>query len=178
MIIGLTGYHSSGKSVISQFLAKEFNWRWILKRKLLQEWSGVGDDEYAWTEWYRDLYNRMGSYQIMHHLLKKINYQKNKNEIIILDAIHTPEEWSAIKEIDFDSLLVGVFIPKECRLQRSSPEDLVLDLKRQQYWHTGENNLCLLSQIEWSFCGTANQELRLLEAKALFEHLINSGKIC
>ena len=177
MIIGLTGYHSAGKSVLAEFLAKKFAWHWVLKRTLLKEWSEEGDDESAWTSWYRDLYKKMGSYEIMHHLLRRMNYHKNIKEVILLDSIHTPEEWKAIKEVDSNSLLAGVFIPKECRLQRSSPEDLVLDVKRQQYWHAGVDHTCLFAQIEWSFCGTASPKLRTLEAKALFDHLVASGKI-
>ena len=171
MIIGLAGYHSTGKSVIAEFLSKEFGWRWVIKRELLKEWSEVGDDESAWTSWYRNLYKRTGSYEIMHHLLRRINYQKDVKEIIVLDAIHTPDEWKAIREVDPDSLLAGVFVPKDCRLKRSSPEDLVLDVKRQQYWHAGADHACLFAQIEWSFCGTASPKLRSLEAKALFDYL-------
>ncbi|MHB1316544.1 MAG: hypothetical protein ACYCZW_01670 [Minisyncoccota bacterium] len=177
MIIGLTGYHSSGKSVLAEFLVKKYGWNRVTKRTLLKEWSGVGEDEYAWTAWYRDLYQRMGSYEIMHHLIRRMNYHKNLNEVVLLDAIHTPQEWQAIQEVDPDSLLAGVFIPKECRLQRSSPEDLVLDVKRERYWHSGEEYKCLLARIEWSFCGMANPELMSLEAQALLDHLKTSGKI-
>ncbi len=177
MIVGLTGYHSSGKSALSEFLAKEFGWQWVIKRILLKEMSGLGDNEPSWTAWYRDLYKRMGSYEIMHHLLKQMKYTKNSGVVILVDAIHTPEEWRAIKEVDSDSLLSGVFIPKDTRLERSSPEDLVLDGNRERYWHSADGQTCLLAQVEWAFCGTANSELRTLEAKGLLDHLVRSGKI-
>ena len=177
MIAGLAGYHSSGKSVLAEFLAKEFGWQWIVKRELLKNWSGSGDDECVWTDWYRSLYDKMGSYEIMHHLLRRVGYTKNDRGVAVLDSIHTPDEWRAVKEVDPNAILAGVFIPKECRLQRSSPQDLVLDIKRERYWHTGNSQSCLLAEVEWSFSGMANSDLRQLEAKAFFEHLTASGKI-
>ena len=177
MIIGFAGFHSSGKSHLCQYMEKRFGWKWLLKRALLKEWSDIGENEPAWTDWYRNLYRTMGGYEIMHHLLRRIEYDRNPNNVILLDAIHTPDEWRAIKEVDSESTLAGVFIPKELRLKRSSPEDLTLDDRRARNWHDKEDYHCLLSQIEWSFCGIASQELQALEAKALFEYLSVTGKI-
>ena len=177
MIIGFVGFHNSGKSCLCRYIERRFSCRWVLKRALLKEWSGIGENELAWTNWYRNLYRTIGGYEIMHHLLRRIKYVQNKNSVILIDAIHTPGEWRAVKEVDSDSLLAGVFIPKESRLERSTPEDIILDDKRERYWHSKEGNHCLLSQIEWSFCGIASQELQALEVEALFEHLTKVGKI-
>jgi hypothetical protein len=177
MIIGLTGYHSAGKSDLSQFLAKEFNWQWILKRDLFREWSGVGDNEQLWTEWYRALYQKIGGYGIMHYVLRRMSYKKSSRTVLLFDAIHNPDEWRAIKEVDPDSLLLGVFTPKEQRRERSAPEDFSLDIKREKYWHNENDSQCLLSQVEWAVCGLIDSNLRKLEAKALFDYLVASGRI-
>lgn len=158
-------------------MENKFGWRWVLKRELLKEWSGMGENELAWINWYRNLYCTIGGYEIMNHLLRKIGYIRGIGNVILLDAIHTPDEWRAIKEADSNSILVGVFIPKESRLERSSSEDLVLDNGRERHWHGKEGDYCVLSQIEWSFCGIASPELQALEAESLFEHLIKVGKI-
>ena len=113
----------------------------------------------------------------MHRLLRRIEYASSLENVILLDSIHTPGEWQAVKEIDSNSILTGVFIPKESRLERSSLDDLVLDSGREQHWHNKEDDYCVLSQIEWPFCGIASPELQALEAEALFEHLIKVGKI-
>lgn len=177
MIIGLVGFHSSGKSHLCQYMEKKFGWKWILKRVLLKNWADMGENEPAWTNWYRNLYRTSGGYEIMHHLLRRMGYTRNPHNVILIDAVHTPDEWRAIKEVDNDSILAGVFLPRELRLERSSPEDLTLDERRERYWHNKEDGLCILSQIEWSFCGAASQDLQALEAKALFEHLTKVGKI-
>ncbi len=177
MIIGLTGFHSCGKSVLADFLVQRFGWRRVVKRLLLKEWSGAGEDESLWTAWYRDLYQKMDSREIMHHLLGQIKYDPLAREVILLDAVHSHGEWQAIKEADPTSLLVGIFIPQSIRLQRSSQEDLTLDAKRKRFWHSDNGQNCLLSEIEWSFSGTAGDALRALEAQGLFDHLKAAGKI-
>jgi len=175
MIVGLVGYHSSGKSYLSEFVVKNYGWRHILKRELLREWSTMGGNEQAFIDWYRDLYHRMGSYEIMLHLLRLIKYSRDSKEVILLDAIHTPDEWKAVTEIEPDSILASVILPKSLRLARSTPEDMELDIKRERFWHNG--NACLLSQVEWSFNGMANEELRTFEMSTLFEYLKLSGKM-
>ena len=175
MIIGLTGYHSCGKSVLAESLSEAFKWDIVTKRNLFKEWSGVSGDD--WVSWYRDLYTRMDSYDIMKELIKRINYRKDPSKVIVMDAVHTIGEWSAIKDVDSDSLLIGVFVPKECRIQRSSPEDLILDGKREKYWHKQETQECLLSCVEWSFSGLLKPDTRLLEAEELYNFLLSSGKI-
>ncbi len=177
MIIGFVGFHSSGKTDLCQYLEKKFGWRWFSKRLFLREWSGMEENESAWTEWYRNLYRTLGGYEIMHHLLKRVMYSPRSDNVVLIDAVHTPEEWRAIKEVDPNSLLVTVYAPKESRRQRSSPEDFVLDLKRERHWHSEIDGQCLLSQVEWAFCGIATPELRALEAEALFNHLTLVGKI-
>jgi hypothetical protein len=177
MIIGFVGFHSSGKSDLCQYLESKFGWRHILKRVVLAEWSGLQENESAWTEWYRELYREKGSYSVMSSILsERIRYKRSLNRVILVDAIHTPDEWRAIKNVDPSSLLAGVFITRESRRERSSKEDLVLDSSREKYWHSGSGQ-CLLSEIEWSFCGIASTELRSLEADTLRQHLVKTGRI-
>ena len=174
MIIGLTGFHGTGKSALSHFLSKKFGWSLIHKRHTLMEWSGFSNYNDS-IEWYRNLYREIGPYKIMRMFLERIGYQKNPESIKILDAIHSSEEWRAVKEVDANCLLAGIFIPKELSQKRISAHGLELNLKREKYWHDG--SACLLSQIEWTFCGTANDELRLLESQALIESLKATGRI-
>ncbi len=177
MIIGFVGFHSSGKSDLCQYLQSKFGWQHILKRTILAEWSGLQENEFAWTEWYRELYREKGSYSVMRSILsERIKYKRNPNQVILIDAIHTPDEWRAIKDADPTSLLAGVFITWESRRERSSKEDIVLDSGREKYWHNSDGQ-CLLSEIEWSFCGIASTELRILETDTLRKHLIKTGRI-
>src|SRR3989339_799748 len=175
MIIGIAGYHSSGKSDLSEFFVNNYSWRHVVKRELLREWSSVDNNEEVFTEWYRDLYHNMGSYEIMHHLLRLMKYDRNSKDVVLLDAIHTPDEWKAVLEIEPEALLVSVVVPKKCRLSRSTPEDMALDIKRERFWHSHQT--CLLAQVEWSFSGVASEALRALEADALVDHLKSSGRI-
>lgn len=175
MIIGLVGYHSSGKSFLSEFVVKTYGWRYVVKRELLRQWSAMGGNEQAFTGWYRDLYHRMGSYEIMLHILQLVKYSRDSGEVVLLDAIHTPDEWKAVTEVEPESMLASVILPKSLRLVRSSPEDMALDIKRERFWHN--ENTCLLSQVEWSFNGMANEDLRALEMSTLFKYLKASGKI-
>ncbi len=177
MIIGFTGFHSSGKSDLCKYLELKYGWRWVIKRDLLKDWSGMGDDESAWIRWYRNLYRTSGGYKVMHHLIKRMGYSRGSNAVILMDSVHTPDEWRAITEVDPNSLLVCVYIPKELRLERSTPEDLSLDIRRERHWHSEAGDECLLSHVEWAFCGIASHELRSLEAEALFGHLVRVGKL-
>ncbi|MDD5639664.1 MAG: hypothetical protein PHR47_02560 [Candidatus Pacebacteria bacterium] len=168
MIIGLTGLHGCGKSHIANILEKEFNCYLIDKRKSLEKYFSkqfFSVDSQESIEWYRSIYKEYGPATLINLLIEHIPNDK----ATIIDAIHNPIEWNTIKEKFPSSLLVGVFSPHIIRIARNNPQDILLDIKRINYWHC--DNQCLLSSIEWAFTGLASASFQKKECEVLMHYL-------
>ncbi|MEK7576078.1 MAG: hypothetical protein AAB482_00105 [Patescibacteria group bacterium] len=180
MIIVLTGLHGCGKSHLSRIFETYFEWTHVNKRHILEELFGKSfssPESIESIQWYRNIYRTVGSSELMAMVLAKIVSVPK----IVLDAVHNPLEWDVIKSSGRRAILTGVFTPQIVRNARNSPLDRVLDIKRTHYWHASfdESFRCLMSEIEWAFTGTNNDELQVQECAALISHLTNnSGSLC
>lgn len=148
MIIGVTGLHGSGKSFLFKKLSDLMSVPYFYKRDALKSMANTQN----WTKWYREKYKQLGVYQFTKLILEFI---PTDSPIVLYDTVHNPNEWAAIKDIDPNAILVGVFSPLSIRRSRNDKQDTTLDKKRVRYWHEPNKNkiACLTSEIQWAFSG-------------------------
>lgn len=156
--VGLCGLHGAGKTHIAARLCELGNWKILDKRLELKQlyengWSRRSKDE-SWEVWYRSIYERFGSGAVMLKLLETIS--SSSACVIVIDAIHTPEEWLTLQGHAPGSILAGVWAPQAIRdLRRDEP--IKMDARRTHFWH--HNNDCLMSRVEWAFPGSLSSKL-------------------
>lgn len=119
MFIGLTGFHGAGKSFLADIMSHKLKWKLINKRDILKEIYDKYNpaDDLIWEEWYWTLYGKLGAFRVMVMVLDELE-KKDDGVPIVLDAVHNPDEWRAIKRACPESILVGVFSPKRVRFDR------------------------------------------------------------
>lgn len=155
--ICLCGHHGAGKTHIALQLNDIAGWPILDKRESLKRFFRKGwlrrQSKESWESWYRSVYERFGSGVLM---LKLLETNKSSHNIVIVDAVHTSEEWSAIQAIAPASLLVGVWAPTSLRsLRRDEPPEM--DVRRVRFWHNRDT--CLMAAVEWAFPGTLSRKL-------------------
>lgn len=172
MILTLCGLHSSGKSHLADLLEREFGWSCVNKRvaieRLFNKQFDAPDSPLA-IEWFRAIYQNVGAAELMTLVLGSIPDGSN----VVFDSVHNPLEWDVIKASEKKSMLVGVFAPQAVRDERNSQLDVVLDKKRIRYWHddVDSNFRCLMSEVEWAFCGAHDEALQKEQCGALISYL-------
>lgn len=154
--IGLCGLHGAGKTYLASRLHELAGWPVLDKRAILQRlfqngWFRRSADE-VWEAWYRSIYERFGSGVMM---MKAVECAGMTESIVIVDAVHTPDEWRALQACAPHSVLVGVWTPSAIReLRRDEPPEM--DVRRIHFWH--QKDTCLMSMTEWAFPGALTSE--------------------
>jgi len=167
--LGFCGLHGAGKTYAAQRLHSISGWPIVDKRAALRvlydaQWLRTHQDE-AWEAWYRLIYERLGSRGVMSKALKEIRVP---GEIRILDAIHTPGEWTAVSSLYPNSILIGIYAPKQTRLMRMD-EPPEMDVRRVRFWH--EDSECLMTQVAWAFPGILYGEVLDSLCRALITYV-------
>jgi len=156
--VGLCGLHGAGKSYIAARLRELGGWtvldkRLELKRLYENGWFRRSKDE-SWEAWYRSTYERFGSGSVMLKVLESIRI--STVSVVVVDAIHTPDEWRSLQGYAPESVLAGVWAPQAIRdVRRDEPSEM--DARRVHFRHN--NNVCLMSTVEWAFPGSLPGEL-------------------
>lgn len=169
MLIGITGLHGAGKSYFSNAIPPKFGFKVFSKKQKLAEIYKAKTGREDWINWYRNEYEK-DPQKITEFMLLGIN----KNENVILDAIHSPVEWNIIKSHFPNAELAEIITPESIRLQRITQVDIEKDKMRIEHWHSGNN--CLLSEVGWSFNGAASNELNEQSFKEFIEYMILKEK--
>mgnify|MGYP002519647479 CR=1 FL=1 len=152
MLIGITGLHGAGKSYFCNTIPPEFGFKVFSKKEELSRIYKIKTNRDDWKIWYRKEYEKDPK-KITEFILSGIQ----KDENVILDAIHSPVEWHIIKEHFPNAELAEIITPNLIRLQRITNQDLEKDKERIKHWHSEDG--CLLSEVGWSFNGAASKEL-------------------
>ncbi len=171
--VGLCGLHGAGKTHIAARLRDLGGWtildkRLELKRLYESGWFRRSKDE-SWEAWYRSTYERFGSGPVMLKVLEPISI--SAASVVIVDAIHTPEEWKSLQGYAPSSVLTGVWAPQAIRdVRRDEPVEM--DIRRSHCWHHGGD--CLMSSVEWAFPGSLPGELLDRLCKELITYVSHS----
>lgn len=166
MFIGITGLHGSGKSYFSHNIPTKYGFSVFYKNDIIAD---IYNHVENWVELYREEY-RTNPYNLITNILSKLPLEGD----VLLDAIHSNEEWNIIKSIIPSAKLILVTTPREVRVSRRI-ENPKRDEKRIQYWHSVKKDKsvdCLLTQISWSFNGNASIE----NNKRNFEEFLEYAK--
>lgn len=151
MIIALTGLHSSGKSYFAKNVTEKYGFETIYKNNIIKKICKSKNIN-NWHEWYIKEFNS-NKEKITKEILQQIPNDKN----IILDAIHSYDEWIIAKEHIDDIYLALLVTPENIRKQRREVLDYEKDKKRISFWHSQEGK-CLLTEASWAFNGGASIE--------------------
>lgn len=155
--VGLCGFHGAGKTYLASRLRELAGWLILDKRAVLHQlfnagWLRQSKDE-VWEAWYRSVYARFDSGQVM---LKVLEHARIVAPITIIDSIHTPDEWKVVCAHAPASILVGVWAPELIRaVRREEPAEM--DARRARFWYHGD--VPLISSVEWAFTGLHSKEL-------------------
>lgn len=151
MLIAITGLHGSGKSYFSHCIPPKYGFEVFYKNDIIAE---IFNNKTNWIEQYREAYKNNPE-SLIKEILSHLPLEKN----VILDAVHSYEEWKIIKSLETSARLILVTTPREVRISRRK-ENENKDVKRIQYWHSIEKDSvnCLLTQVSWSFNGGASLE--------------------
>lgn len=155
MIIALTGLHASGKSYFAKTIAEKYGFEVIYKNDLIAKICksmNIND----WYKWYYENFNKdkyATTLKILSHL------PKDKN--IVLDAVHSYDEWMIIKNYYLNAFLIVIVTPEKERIKRQEECDSIKNQKRINYWHNINNNEinCLLAEAFWTFNGASSLEI-------------------
>lgn len=172
MIIVLTGLHGSGKSYFANNICKKYGFEIIYKNDLIKEMCKKMNIN-SWHEWYIENFNK----DFITTTIKILqNLPKDKD--VILDSIHSYDEWMVAKKYLKDVYLAVLITPEEIRKKRYENDDFLKDIKRINYYHNKENNNinCLYACATWSFNGIASDEINEKSFLELLNY-INNFKI-
>lgn len=164
MIIGLVGLHGAGKSTISAILQDLFGWKWVEKMSFLRNLYDNSGSNLSWKEWCGEMYRQKGACGVMRFVLEMT---WSPEEMLIVDSVHNKAEWTAIREVDSNAILVGVFAPASVRAKRKG-DIAEADKRRIGYW---QENGCLPSCIEWIMNGDGPTESQSNECHLLANYL-------
>jgi len=158
MIVALTGFHAAGKSYLAQVMAESLGWVHFHKQnqmKVFYEKQRLNHLNLPdWNSWQVKMFQENGHYEVMSWLLGGVR----NDQILVVDSLHHPDEWKAVRDFDSRAILVGIFTPNTVRSVRRDEGEDELDAKRQSYWHDENHRRCLLSSVEWSFVGSLSRE--------------------
>ena len=105
MIIVLTGLHGSGKSYFANNICKKYGFEIIYKNDLIKEMCKKMNIN-SWHEWYIENFNK----DFITTTIKILqNLPKDKD--IILDSIHSYDEWMVAKKYLKDVYLSLIIAP-------------------------------------------------------------------
>lgn len=168
MIIALTGLHGSGKSYFARNIPPKYGFDILYKNDIIKRMCKEKEIE-NWHDWYIKSFNNNKEKTTI-EVLSHIPTDKN----IILDAIHSYDEWMIAKEYIKDIYLAVLIAPEDIRKERRDEKDEEKDIKRISFWHS--NDKCLLTESSWAFNGAATLEEN---ERSFLEFLkyINSKKI-
>lgn len=155
MIIVLTGLHGSGKSYFANNICKKYGFEIIYKNDLIKKMCEKKNIN-SWHNWYIENFNK----DFITTTIKILqNLPKDKD--VILDSIHSYDEWMVAKKYLKDVYLALIIAPEDIRKTRYEKDDFLKDIKRINYYHNKENNNinCLYTCAIWSFNGIASDEI-------------------
>lgn len=172
--VGLCGLHGAGKTHIAARLRDLGGWTVLDKRLELKRLYGSGwfrrEKHEAWEAWYRSIYERFGSGPVMLKVLETVSI--SSASVVVVDAIHTSEEWKTLQGYAPGSVLAGVWAPQAIRdLRRDEPSEM--DARRVHFWH--HNGACLISTVEWAFPGSLTGELLDRLCQEFITYVTNSS---
>jgi cytidylate kinase len=168
MLIAITGLHGSGKSYFANNIPIKFGFKVFNKKQIIEYICKKETNREDWDVWYRQEY-RKDPYTITAKILSCLKL----DEDIILDAVHSLEEWKIIQSIVENAALVVVTTPEYIRMQRREKDDDIKDIQRIKYWHTNSEDSveCLLTKVSWSFNGGASMRTNEISFKELTDYL-------
>lgn len=168
MLVVLTGLHASGKSYFANNIAKGFGFNVVYKLDIVKKLSDKEKKDFR--IWYRENFNK-DPYSTTEKILSELPLSEN----VILDSVHSFNEWRIIQSIVPDVVMISVITPECVRTARYENPDDNNDNKRLMYWHSDFNGErgCLLSQASWSINGAASLEAN----RAAFEDFLNFYKV-
>lgn len=170
MIIVLTGLHGSGKSYFANNICKKYGFEIIYKNDLIKKMCKKMNIN-SWHEWYIENFNK----DFITTTIKILqNLPKDKD--IILDSIHSYDEWMVVKKYLKDVYLALIIAPEDIRKSRYEKDDFLKDIKRINYYHSKENNNinCLYACATWAFNGSSCDEVNEKSFLELLNYINNS----
>lgn len=173
--IALCGLHGAGKSFLAQKINSLQKWKVIEKRAALkqlhrQHFSDFGTYDPDWDSWYKSIYKKTDSATILNRILSSFALN-DTDQFIIIDSVHTIDEWSVLQERDPRSKLLLVCAPEAVRHSRMD-EPPEMDDRRAHYWH--RDTSCLMRYVDWAITSTVSEDLFLRQCDAFIQYATNT----
>lgn len=168
LLIGMTGLHAAGKTHFTDRVV-DSDFVIVNKKNVIRDLS-KRDGEKNPRLWYRKQVAKHG----MDYVTTLIYNELPKNTNVVLDAIHNPDEWNAIKRLESDAVLLYVVTPASIRDEREDAGDKEKNTVRLKYWHGSEKSDCLLSKADWSINGAEPIELQKQSFNYLKQYCIKN----
>ena len=110
MLIAITGLHGSGKSYFSRSIPTKYGFEVFYKNDIIAE---IFNHKPNWIEQYREAYKNNPE-ALIKEILSRLPLENN----VILDAVHSYDEWKIIRRLEPSARLILVTTPREIRISR------------------------------------------------------------